>query len=193
MSILPWIATGLGALGTLAGGGGEQTQTIERKLSPEAEAYIKFLMGQYDRNPYDVSGIVSSTRERIGNESSGLRQAALQRLTRAGVPAMQRESALGDITTAGLREVGSTVADLQFNEQAANEERRSKIMQILAGIYSGTGTSTATTTPPAGAGFSQLFGAGLQGLMGTYGVPKPSGGSNTPGNSFYSRFGNKPL
>ncbi len=167
-----------GGLGALFGGGQdeEQTQELIRQLSPEQRALLGQLQGELGEDAFDVSGITGAARERIGNESSALRIAAMQRLQRGGASALQTESALGDITTRGLRELGSTTANIEFAGQQAEEGRRLDIFRQMAGILSGTGSSTGTSTrtPASGGGFAQLFGAGLGGLFDTV------GGGNQP-------------
>lgn len=175
MAIEPTTALGIGSLviggiGSLFGGDdATQTQEIIRRLSPEQMAILEQLQNELDRNPFDVSGIASSTRERIGNETSALRLSAMNRLQRGGVSPLQTESALGDILTRGLRELGGTIANIEFAGQQATEGRRLDIFKILAGITGGTGTTevTGTSSPPSGLGFGQLFGTGLRSLLQT--------------------------
>ena len=167
---LPIAATALGALGSLFGGGGEskQRQEIIQQLSPEQRALLSQLQGELEREDvFDVSEILRTTRERFGAEVSGSRQAALQRLMRSGVTGVQRESVLADVATPIFREMGSTLASLEFGEQTAEEQRRLALLKQMSGLLSGQGrqVGTTTTTAPSGLGFAQLFGAGLQGLM----------------------------
>ncbi len=190
--VIPAITAGIGALGQLFGGGGggqrqSQIQEIIRRLSPEQQGFLEQLQGELGRDAFDVSGITGAARERIGNESSALRIAAMQRLQRGGASASQTESSLQDITTIGLRELGSTTANIEFAGQQAEEGRRLDIFRQMAGILSGTGSSsqagTATSTAQSGFGFAQLFGTGLAGLFDTV------GGGNKPkskGQTFFN-------
>jgi hypothetical protein len=159
-----------GGLGSIFGGGGddEQTQELFRQLSPEQRALIGQLQTELDTGGFDIGEITSATRERLGNESSALRIAAMNRLRRAGVAAPQIESGIADQATQGLRVLGSTLAGLEFSGQQAEAGRRSDIFRQLGGIAggpAGASTTTATASQAPGLGFAQLFGSGLQGLM----------------------------
>lgn len=168
--IIPAVATGVGLLGSLFGGNEDQTTTVQnRRLSLEQQALFDMLQKRLNRQGLDTSGIASATRERIGNESSALRQGALQRLQRGGVGALQTESALGGITREGLRQTGSVLADLDFQAQTFDEDQRNKTLQMMQMLLQGTGevTSRASTDGGFGQGFNTLFGAGLRGILGT--------------------------
>jgi len=167
--LLPAIATGVGALGTLFGGGKPEESKTTVELSPEQKKFLQFLQSELGRDAFDVSGLLQTTKERFGSEASGMRQAALQRLTRAGVSPLQTEMTLSDINVPFLRQMGSTLAEIQFGEIQAEEGRRLDIMGKMGGVLGGTGTTTSKTYAPSGLGFSQLFGAGLQGLFSTVG------------------------
>lgn len=182
LTILSAASAGAGLLGQLFGGGQNPSQTMRttRQLSPQQIALLQQLQGELG-NELDLGGIVGATRERIGNESSGLRQAALGRLQRAGVSPLQQESALADITTTGLRELGSTIANLEFMGQQSEQSRRLDIFRQLSGMLQGTGTTTQTMEqdPGTGMGFASLFGAGLQGLFrSSLFKPQQPGGNN---------------
>lgn len=178
LAIAPWVISagiaGIGALGQLMSGGKKekQTTTQTRELSPEQSSFLQFLQTQLGEKVFDVGDLVRTTRERFGAEATGLRQAALQRLLRSGVPALQRESILSDINTPILREMGSTIADIEFSGKQAEEERRLAIIRQMAALLGGTGRMTGETiiTPPSGGGFAQLFGAGLAGLINRPGI-----------------------
>jgi len=176
----PWLAagaTGIGALGSLFGGGGHY------KMSGREEGLYNLLNRmRKDQDPFDTTGIMAGTRERFGNEATGLRQAALQRMMGGNVPQLAAESAMSDISTPVLREMGMTLANIEFTAQQAQQQRTLDIIRMMAGLASGTGEQI----PASGQGFAGLFGAGLQGLMapGAFG----GGGSKQPNyfNSPYS-------
>jgi len=157
-------ATGIGLAGGLLFGGDNAQQTTTTDLSPEQKALLERLMKMAEQgviSPEALQRIMASTRERIGAESSGLRQAALQRLTRSGAPAGVVEQSMGDITTRGLRELGGTLADIEFK----NEESKVSPLFAATRLLSGTGTRTTEQQQPSGFGFGQLFGSGLQSLL----------------------------
>lgn len=167
------ISAGIGLAGSLFGGGGDpqqsQTTTTTRTLSPQQEAFLQSLQDELGQDVFDTSGIITATRERIGNEASALRQSALQRLQRGGVSALQAEDQLDEIMTRSLRELGGTIADIELGGQQANLQNDQFIQSAIGQLLQGTGTMTqtgvATQSDPRGLGFAALFGSGLQSLL----------------------------
>jgi hypothetical protein len=136
--ILPGIATGIGALGTLFGGDNE----AERLLRQRARGI----------DPKILAALRMRARRAFGNQASALRTSAGQRLGRQGAPVAKQEEVLDKITTRGFGGLGETLTGIDF----ANEQIKQGALADLAGFLS---------EREPGAGFAQLFGAGLQGLM----------------------------
>lgn len=133
-------------LDIVGGSPGESTSTSTTALSAEQRALMRMIRQRLGQPGFDTSQLLASTRDRFGEQSSALRQGSMQRLQRAGVSPLQQESVFADLNTQSLRELGGTLADVEFRGASLENDRQQRLLGLLGSLLQGTGTTTTEST-----------------------------------------------
>jgi hypothetical protein len=141
--------TGLGLIGSLFGG--EEEMTDEQKRT-----YESLLSRSQGLDPKLLELMRARLRGSVGNEFSGLTANRMAQLRRQNAPnVIQRQ----EFEKLASRRAGAT-SDALLGVDRLNENVKGQALGQLAGF-----TSRFPQQRGFGQGFSQLFGAGLEGLL----------------------------
>jgi hypothetical protein len=169
LSILSASAAGIGALGSLFGGGQTGTSTTTQTIDRSNPFFIDSLnrltdFSQQGFDPEILANLRASTRERFGNQASALRLASIARQRRSGVSAAAIEQNTNALSTGIARETSAALSDIDFQNEQAKLGALGTLGQLASQL---TETRTGSVTSPIDtqSGFAGLFGSGVQGLL----------------------------
>lgn len=127
-----------------------------------------------------LQNMKAQQRRAIGNEASALKMGAQQRLARGGVPTGVQEQALADLDMRRMQAIGSSLADIDFE----NEQRKLNALGMFGQLSKGimgkeTSKSTTTQKKPMGSFVGDFLGSAIGGIgsiMGGGGIGSIIGG-----------------
>ena len=149
--------TGIGFLGSLFGSESSEEMTGEQRAT-----YDALLKRSKGIDPKLLALMRARMKGAVGQEHAGLSASTASRLRRQGAPISIQEQHLDKLRQ---RRFGAQ-SDALLGVDQMNEGVKGQALGQLAGF---TGRFAPNRNDATGQGFSQLFGAGIQGLMRNYG------------------------